>query len=281
MPTVPTVLKLAAGALAGYGLVVLLAWRFQERLAFPAPRGPLPEPARHGLSGGRRVTAVTSDGVTLRGWYVPPHPPPAAGARAPGLLWFTGNAETVGALAPVLRELRPPGVGVVVLDYRGYGTSDGRPTEAGIYRDAEAAWDLLLSQPEIDPARVAVYGRSLGSAPALHLAATKPVRAVVLDWPFTTAREVARVHYRFVPAFVLRLELDNLRRARSVTAPLLVLHGTADAIIPFRMGRAVAEAGSARELVAVEGAGHNDVYYAAGQRYRDKVHGFLAATLAP
>lgn len=268
-------LKLLAGGLVAYGVVVLLAWYFQERIAFPAPRQFLPDPAQRGLADARLVEVETSDGVKLRGWYVPPRPAPPA--TAPGLVWFPGNAETVASLAPLIRELRPPGVGMLILDYRGYGESSGKPSEAGLYRDAEAAWGWLAAQPEIDRSRIAVYGRSLGAALALHVAVTRRVRAVVLHAPFTSARELADRHYWYLPRRILRLELDNLDRARRLRAPLLVIHGTADGIVPFAMGQAVAEAGHARELVAVRDAGHNDLHEVAGDQYREKFQGFLAA----
>jgi fermentation-respiration switch protein FrsA (DUF1100 family) len=274
---VSVLLKLLAGALIAYGAVLVLAWAFQERIAFPALRRFLPDPVPLGLADARVVEIGTGDGVTLRGWYLPPRPAPAL--TAPGLLWFPGNAETVASLAPLIRELRPPGVGMLILDYRGYGESGGKVTEAALYRDAEAAWGYLASQPQIDRARIAVYGRSVGTAPALHVAVTRATRAVVLHAPFTSARELARVHYWYLPRALLRLELDNLDRARRLRAPLLVFHGTADGIVPFAMGRAVAEAGHARELVAVAGAGHNDLHDVAGDRYRDKLHAFLGAAL--
>jgi fermentation-respiration switch protein FrsA (DUF1100 family) len=170
---------------------------------------------------------------------------------------------------------------MLILDYRGYGESSGQPTEAGLYRDAEAAWGWLAAQPEIDRSRIAVYGRSLGAALALHVAVTRRVRAVVLHAPFTSARELADRHYWYLPRRILRLELDNLDRARRLRAPLLVIHGTADGIVPFAMGQAVAEAGHARELVAVRGAGHNDLHDVAGDQYREKFQGFLGAVLGP
>lgn len=273
----PLLLKLLVGVLVAYGAVVLLAWVFQERIAFPAPRQFLPDPAQRGLADARLVEVETADSVKLRGWYVPPRPAPQA--AAPGLVWFPGNAETVASLAPIIRDLRPPGVGMLILDYRGYGESSGKPTEAGLYRDAEAAWGFLAAQPQIDRSRIAVYGRSLGTVAALHVAVTRRVRAVVLDAPFTSARALADLHYWYLPRSLLRLELDNLDRARRLRAPLLVFHGTADAVVPFAMGQAVAEAGHARELVAVRGAGHNDLHEVAGDLYREKFQAFLGAVL--
>lgn len=268
-----TVLRMVLGLLIAYTLIAILAWRFQERLAFPAPRRTLPEPAARGLRG-ERVTVTASDGVRLHGWYLPPAP---AGATvlAPGLLWFYGNMETVAALAPIIAEVKPPRFGLLIIDYRGYGESEGEPTEAGIYRDAEAAWTHLVARPEIDSARIALYGRSLGGVAALFLAARHEVAAVVLDSPFSTARAMAREHYWFLPQFLIRLSLDNLGRARQLRAPLLVIHGTRDRVAPIAMGRAVATAGNAERFIAIEGAGHNDTYAALGDRYRELIHTFL------
>lgn len=274
------VIKILAGLLVSYGVLLLLAWKFQEKLAFPGHRVRLVDPERVGIPDGEIVTLVTSDGLALKGWYLPPAPLPAPGAKAPGLIWFYGNLESVSGLAPVIRELRPPGVGILVVDYRGYGENRGRPTEAGLYRDADAAWSFLARRPELDSSRIAVYGRSLGSAVALYLADTKPVAAVVLDSPFTNAREMARLHYPFLPPWILRLKLDNLGRASRLKVPLLVFHGTEDRIVPPRMGRAVAVAGRARELVWIDGADHNDTYAVDLALYRKKFHEFLQSALA-
>lgn len=278
-PMLATLVKLLAILAGAYLLVALLVWRFQERLAMPGPRGDVPAPQAVGILDGEKVSVVTSDSLRLWGWYLPPNPRPLDGRKAPGLLWFYGNMETVGAIAPIVRDLRPPGTGLLVLDYRGYGQSEGRPSEAGLYRDAEAAWRHLGSRPEIDGDKIGVYGRSLGSAAALYLATSHPVRALVLDSPFSSAAEMAAEHYRFLPSFLVRMSLDNVGRAKRLEAPLLVFHGSADRIAPLAMGRAVADAGAARRLVVLDGAGHNETYDAGGGRYRATLHAFLAETL--
>ena len=221
------------------------------------------------------VEVTTEDGITLRGWYLPPDPPPGRGSRAPGLIWFYGNFETIGGIAPILREFRPPGIGMLVLDYRGYGRSEGSPTERGVYRDAAAAWDFLTARPEIDTTRIALYGRSIGSAVALYLATERTVRAVVLESAFTSGKAMAEEHYAPLPSVLVQLELDNLERARQLTVPLLVFHGSDDRIAPIEMGRAVAEAGGAEEFFVLQGAGHNDTYTVGGTPYRDRLHAFL------
>jgi fermentation-respiration switch protein FrsA (DUF1100 family) len=258
-----------------YVLLAVLAWKLQDRLAFPAPRSPLPLPSTLGITDGKTVSVKTADNVELRGWFLPPNPAPDSSEQAPALIWFYGNMETVEGIAPVLMRFRPPSIGLLVLDYRGYGTSDGRATESGIYLDAEAAWDYLTARPEIDSTRIGVYGRSIGSAVALHLATERPVRALILDSPLSNAREMARLHYRFLPTFMTRLELDNLTRAQRLTAPLLVFHGTEDWITPVDMGRRVAEVGRAEEFVEIPGADHNDIHFVGGDAYVERFHQFL------
>ncbi len=270
--------RILLGLVVAYLVVLLLAWRFQNRLALPGSRARLIPPVQAGIPDGEIVDVTTADGVHLRGWYLPPNPRPTTGG-APGLLWFYGNMENVSGLAPIVRWLRPPGIALLILDYRGYGESGGSPSEQGLYADADAAWAYLASRPEVDSARVAVYGRSVGSVPALYLATTRPVRAVALESPLSNAVDMAQEHYAFLPRFIVRLSMNNLERAARLNVPLLVFHGSEDVIAPPRMGRAVAEAGHARELVLIKGAGHNDTYDVGGEEYRNKLHRFLVETL--
>lgn len=274
----PAALRVAIALAALYVVVVAFAYVFQHRLALPGRRRPAIDPAQAGLGAAERVAVPTSDGLTLFGWLLHADPPPAG--PAPALIWFYGNFETIYDLAPVLQWLRPPGVAVLIADYRGYGGSPGRPSERGLYLDAEAAWDFLRSRPEIDARRIAVYGRSIGSAAALYLATERPVCAVVLDSPFTSARAMARRHYPFIPTAIVRLGLNNLDRARRLTAPLLVFHGSRDRVAPAPMGAEVAQAGRAESFIVIEGADHNDLYGQAGETYRMALHAFLARHLA-
>jgi len=282
-PAMSTAIKwtFTAAAFLGlvYALLAVLAWKLQDSLAFPAPRSPLPLPSTLGIPDGTIVTVTTADSVTLHGWYLPPSPAPDSSAKTPAIVWFYGNMETVEGIAPSLLRFRPPGMGVLVLDYRGYGTSGGRATEAGVYLDAEAAWQYLVSRPDVDSTRIGVYGRSIGSAVAMHLATERPVRALVLDSPLSNAREMARRHYRFMPTFLTRLELDNLSRAERLTIPLLVFHGTDDWITPIDMGRRVAELGRAEEFVELQGAGHNDTHFVGGDAYVARFHRFFETHL--
>ena len=268
-------LRLALGLVIGYLALLLLAWLAQERIAFPAPRAPLPDPQRVGFPNGERIVLVMKDGTPLVGWFIrgdsasPRH-------AGPGLLWFYGNGETIAAIWPVLRDFRPPGAALLVVDYPGYGGSGGRATEAGLYEAGELAYTALAARPEVDPHRIFVYGRSLGSAVATHTASRHAVAGLILESPFTNAREMSRQHYGLFPRSILRLGLDNLGRIREVHAPLLLFHGSADLLVPPAMGRAVAAAAPGpAEVVLIEGAGHNETYAVGGKAYREKLAAFV------
>ncbi|HUF10925.1 MAG TPA: alpha/beta hydrolase [Rhodothermales bacterium] len=261
--------KLFGVLAAAYLVIVIVLWGTQERTALPGPLRPLPEPRSLGFADGQRVTVIAYDRTELHGWYLPPEN--GAGKQAPGLLWFYGNMETVGVLADVFEFLKPPGMGLLALDYRGYGENAGRASEVDLERDGEAALEFLQSRPEIDPSQVAVYGRSIGSTVAMHLASKHGVSAVILDSPMTTARDVATEHYWFFPRFLVTLDFDNLGRAAEIDAPLLVLHGDADRIIPTWMGQAVANAAPNGTFVPLAGAGHNTTYNVDPEAYRQVV----------
>ncbi len=285
---------LLLGLLAAYAVIVLLLWASQERIAFPAPRAPLPDPSRL-LGYGERVELVMRDGTRLAGWFLPAEdgerrrtsaenrgaalrrPPPPSAA----LLWFYGNGETIGAIWPVIRDFRPPHAALLVVDYPGYGASGGRTTEAGIYEAGALAYAALAARPAVDRNRIYVYGRSLGSAVATRTAADHAVAGLILESPFTNARDMATRHFRFFALFPLRLELDNLATIRRVRGPVLIFHGTGDQLVPFDMGRRVAEAAQQRgegpvEFVILEGSGHNETYDVGWTAYKRKLADFVS-----
>jgi len=281
-------LRILLGLIIAYAVLVLLAWLFQERMAFPAPSGALPDVAELRRLGAERIELVMKSGTRLAGVYLPPGHSTPPGGQAVGrsggqkhaaLLWFYGNGENVGAIWDIVVEWQPPGVAVLVVDYPGYGASGGRTTEPGLYEAADLAYQALAGRADVDPARIFVYGRSLGSAVATHTAAAHEVAGLVLESPFTNAREMSGQHYGLFPRFILRLRLDNLGTITRVRCPVLVFHGTADRLVPPRMGEAVARAAPGPvELVWIEGAGHNTTYEVGGHRYRDKLWDFVATT---
>lgn len=260
--------------LAGiYVVLVTLLWAFQERLTFPAPRAALPDP-KEVLGYGERVEHTMRDGARLAGWFLAAEG--GEGRRTAALIWFYGNGENIAAIWPIIRDFRPRQAALLVLDYPGYGASEGRASEAGMYEAADLAYDAVRARSEIDPQRIYVYGRSLGTAAATHLAATRDVAGLILESPYTSARGMAARHYRIVPKALVRLRLDNIGRMPSIHCPVLIFHGTADMLVPIKMGRDVAAAaGGPVEFVMIEGSGHNDTYDMGGKAYREKLASFV------
>ena len=266
-------MTIVAGLVALYVVVVALLWAFQEKLTFPAPRAELPH-----LSDGERVQVTMRDGTRLQGWFWAAEGGEGAakGRPMPGLLWFYGNGENIAAIWPIIRDFRPTHAALLVLDYPGYGASEGKASEAGMYEAADLAYDALRNRPDVDPKRIYVYGRSLGSAAATYVASKHDVAGLILESPFTSARGMAARHYRFVPRALVRLRLDNIGRMPSIHCPTLVFHGTSDMLVPMTMGQDVAAAaGGPVEFVMIEGSGHNDTYDLGGKRYRDKLAAFV------
>jgi hypothetical protein len=236
---------------------------------------------------------TTSDGGRLHGWFVPgtggsveqrnigtelrsEAVPLFQGSNVPaahgGLtwLWFHGNAGNISDRLENLHLLHEElGVSVFIFDYRGYGRSEGSPSEQGTYRDAEAALAYLLTRPDVDPERIVYFGRSLGSAVAVELATHRPPFALILESPFTSMADLVRHHYRFLPATgLIRTKYDSLSKTAKVHAPLLVLHGDQDDIVPFESGRKLFEAASEpKRFYAIQSAGHNDTYIVGGREY--------------
>jgi fermentation-respiration switch protein FrsA (DUF1100 family) len=272
-------MAIVAGIVGIYVALCVVLWSMQETITFPAPRSVLPDPAQT-IGYGERTELRMHDGTRLVGWYLAAEGGEGAAKerRTPALLWFYGNGETIGAIWPIIRDFRPSNAALLVLDYPGYGASDGRTTEAGIYEAGDLAYDALVSRADVDRARVYVYGRSLGTAVATHVAATHDVAGLILESPFTSARDMAARHYRIFPQFLVRLGLDNIDRMPRIHCPTLVFHGTADVLVPIKMGREIAAAaGGPVEFVMIEGAGHNDTYELGGNTYKEKIAAFIRA----
>ncbi len=186
------------------------------------------------------------------------------------LLYIHGNAEDLGDIRPVLERLYGWGFGVFAYDYRGYGTSDGSPSEANAYEEVIAAYTYLTEQLGIPSERIIVYGRSVGGGPATALAAQYSVAGLILESSFTSAFRV------LVPFSLLPFDkFPNLATIQAVQAPVLVMHGEADSIIPIDHGRALYEAASGPKLsLWVAEAEHNDFIWVAGDRHREALQEF-------
>ncbi|QJR13146.1 hypothetical protein DSM104443_04241 [Usitatibacter rugosus] len=212
-----------------------------------------------------RVTA--RDGIALEGILLKPPGPPA-----PLLVYFGGNAEEVteGAAGATKFGMRA----LLLVNYRGYGGSQGAPSEPAIVSDALELFDWASKRSDVDASRIAVIGSSLGSGVAVQVAAQRPVKAVVLASPYDSIAEVAASHYRFFPVrWLVRNPFDSMSRAPGIRVPALIVIGAADTTIPPAHSKRLAAAwGGPHEELLLEGKGHNDLY---GPEYDAAVRGFL------
>lgn len=223
-------------------------------------------PAHAGLTY-RDLDLSTDDGERLHGWWVERQ------SDALGhVLLCHGNAGNVGDRVLHAEVLTAAGFDVLLFDYRGFGRSSGTAGERGTYRDARAALACLLRQPGVDPARVFYLGESLGGAVALELALAHPPAGLVLLSAFTSVRDLARMHYKLVPQAAVPDAYPSLSLIAGLRAPLLVLHGEDDAIVPVEHGTALYEAApKPKRLRIVPGVGHNDIVTLAGPLLADEI----------
>lgn len=232
----------------------LLVWWLEPRMAFVPWQGVQETPASAGLEFSE-LRIPTSDGETLHGWWMP-HPEP----RAQVIYWH-GNGGNLSLWLDVLVDLRRRGFSVMAVDYRGYGASTGRPTERGVYRDAEAATAYFTQHLKGGTAPVVFWGRSLGCAVASRAAAKSPPDALVLESPFPDVRTLfAGNPVMLALSFVSSYRFPTADHLREYRGRLLVVHGSSDSIVPFSGGRRVFDraASADKVFVALEGTDHND-----------------------
>jgi fermentation-respiration switch protein FrsA (DUF1100 family) len=213
----------------------------------------------------------SEDGTKLHAWFVQAKDPIGI------LLNFHGNGGNLAHRSEKIRRLRNAGLSTFIIDYRGYGRSEGSATENGVYQDARTAYDYLLSLPGIDSSTIIiVHGTSLGGAVAVDLAVNRPVKAMILESTFSSAADVASVAYPFLPArLLMRTRLDSESKLPSIQIPLLFIHGSDDSIIPLRLGQKLFDA--AREpktFHVIPGADHNDVFLVGGESYTTLIRDF-------
>lgn len=248
------VLNILVSAAIVYAVILLLVFLFQSRLVyFPeVERALVTTPAAAGLEF-EDVKLATADGETLHGWWVP-----ASGARG-AVLIFHGNAGNISHRLGYLTMFHRLGYASFIIDYRGYGSSSGTPSEAGTYRDAEAALQYLTGPRQLAMHDIVLFGESLGGGVATWLAQRHPPRALVLASTFTSAPDLGAQVYPWLPVRLLaRIDYDNLKRVRQIAVPVLIAHSRDDDIIPFRHGEALfAAANAPKEFLELHG-NHND-----------------------
>jgi fermentation-respiration switch protein FrsA (DUF1100 family) len=241
--------RIARSVVEIYLLLLLAAVMIADRLIFRPPPA-----SYHADKGMLRIP--TADGGTIAAIY---RPRPTSRFT---LLVSHGNAEDLGHIESLLSDLGSMGFGVFAYDYRGYGASEGKPSESHVYADVDAAYDYLTGRLDVDPSHIIAYGRSLGTGPSVDLAARKPVGAVVLDSPFVST---SRVMTRW-PLFPFD-RFPNLAKIGRINKPLLVVHGRQDTIVPFWHGERLYEEARPPKLHLWVDAGHVDAIDVARDAY--------------
>jgi uncharacterized protein len=264
--------RIARPLLIAYLLLILMLSFFERWLVYPAPRHCAADWVCDDLPH-EDVYFTADDGTKLHGWYVP-HPEPRA-----VVLFAHGNGEYVARLAPLLRLLHDNAkVSVFAWDYRGYGRSQGKPHEENLLTDARTAQLWLAERAGVRPEDIVVYGRSLGGAVAVGLAAQHPVRGMVLERTFAQLVETASYHFPWLPVrWIMKNRYPSIERITTYRGPLFQSHGTADEVVPFAMGKKLFDAATTakKKFFVVEGGLHNspqpDDYYEALGEFLDSL----------
>lgn len=256
--------------LLGIGLFVLLYLfiRFLEAhsLYFPM-KGIMDTPQRVNLRY-EDVYFKTQDGTQLHGWYV--------GEGRPYVLLFAhGNGGNISHRLEKLNLLRDIEADVFIFDYRGYGQSQGKPAEKGLYLDMEAAYQYLVDEKKYDPTKIIIYGESLGAAVGIDLAVRHPVGGLIVEEAFTSVPAMAKAIYPILPAWMVKSRYDSLSKIKSVTCPKLFFHSLNDEIVPYRMGQELFEkAEEPKRFIPLRG-GHNEAFWDSKDTWVSGVENFL------
>ena len=233
-----------------YACLCIYAYFFTDRTIF------LPQPSSYEDSN-RILKLITKDGAKISAVYLP-------NPQAKFTIHYShGNAEDLGDIQFVLEELRSLGFAVFSYDYRGYGTSQGKPTETTTYKDIDAAYNYLTQQLGVNPKKIILYGRSVGGGPSVDLASRKPVGGLILENTFVSTFRVA-TQITIVPFD----KFNNIAKIKKVRSPILIMYGKADRVIPFWHGEKLfATANEPKRVLVSETAGHNDFREVAGKKY--------------
>ena len=258
-----------------FALVVLNGWMFLQQpgmIFFPA-RGLQATPADWAMSY-EDVSLKSADGIKLHGWYIP-------AARAERVVLFLhGNAGNISHRGESIAIFRRLGLDVFIFDYRGYGGSDGEPSEAGLYQDAAAAWRYLVETRGVSPGNIVVFGRSLGGAVAAQLASRVQPQpgGLILESTLSSARDFAKAAFPLLSrVLVVRYQFDSVARLAQVRCPVLVLHSPTDEIMPYRLGEKLYQsAHEPKRFVALRGD-HNGGFMQSQPQYEQALGEFIAA----
>jgi len=262
--------------LAIAGVYILFAgflFVFQSRYVYFPERVLVADPRSVGLHF-ESISFETKDGVKLSGWFIPRE-------NSRGMvLFFHGNAGNISHRLDSIQMFHRLGLSVFIFDYRGYGQSEGRPTERGTYQDAEAAWQYLVKELKVGPQEIIVFGRSLGGAVASWLAQSQTPGALIVDSTFTSLPDIGATLYPYLPVRLLsRFKYNTTGYLARVDCPVLVVHSRDDEIMPFSHGKRLFEvAKEPKEFLEIAGS-HNEGFMMSGERYEKGLDSFISEYL--
>lgn len=212
---------------------------------------------------------TTQDKIKLNGWLI------KSGENKGTLLFFHGNAGNISHRLDKMMAFHQLGLNVFIIDYRGYGKSEGTPTEQGVYQDAESAYEYLISREDLDSKKIIVYGESLGGAVAIDLATKRSIAGLIADSTFTSVPAMASESTSLVPGFLINTKMDSIAKVKNIFVPKLFIHSIDDDIIPFSMGKKLfEEAPAPKGFLKIRG-GHNDGYFRSKTVFVEGIRDFL------
>jgi len=232
------------------------------------------------------IFLTTSDGARIHGWFCQPwdHRNQTPIDSQAVVLWSHGNAGNITHRFEMILELVRIPANVFIFDYRGYGRSEGKPSEAGIYHDALTAWNFLVCDRDIDPTRIVLLGRSLGGAVAIELASHDKITpaGLIIESSFTSIPDMAVEIIPILPRFLIRTQMNSIDKVGGLKTPKLFVHSEDDDLIPYHHGqRLFAAAPEPKQFYSLQGAGHNDTQWIGGQPYLHTIRQFIHRCVPP
>ncbi len=215
------------------------------------------------------VTITTQDRVKLHGWLI------KASSAKSTLIFFHGNAGNISGRLGKIDLFHRLGLNVLIIDYRGYGNSEGHPTEQGIYKDATAAYDYLLGRDDMRDQNIISYGASLGGAVAIDLAVRRSVSCIIVDSTFSSAADIAKRIYPFIPSFLMKTKLDSIGKIKKISAPILFIHSTEDQTVPFALGKKLYDAAPGKKAFIEIVGSHTEGHIYDEEKIRNGIRTFL------
>jgi fermentation-respiration switch protein FrsA (DUF1100 family) len=266
-----TIRSIIVIAVSVYVLIVIILWLLQSHLVYFPQREVAMTPDQIGLPY-EEVSFEASDGVRLSGWFIP------AEDRRGVVLFCHGNAGNISHRLESILVFNRLSLDVFIFDYRGYGLSEGKPTEPGTYLDAEAAWDYLVENRHADPAGIVIFGRSLGGAVASWLAKERTPGALIVESAFTSIPDIGAEAYPFLPVRLMsRFKYSTVDHIHDVTCPILIVHSRDDELISFNHGLKIFEASNEpKDLLEISGS-HNDGFLVSERKYEIGLDLFISA----